>query len=97
VACAGVFLGGGGKLFGAAIVLIIAECIWVVGHMYPFFYLMNAMDLLRVDDSEERMGLDVTNHGGAAYENAGAEILAANMAKSRPSVQSEDIERLNAR
>ena len=69
----GCFMGGNGKLLGAALVLILAITAWVLGHMIPFFFLMRMAGLLRVDEAEERMGLDVSHHGGSAYEanNAG--------------------------
>eukprot|EP00892_Ulva_mutabilis_P012539 jgi/Ulvmu1/9658/UM054_0090.1 len=72
----GLFMGGGGKLLGNAIVLIIAVSAWVLGHMFPFFYVMKMLGLLRVDEAEERMGLDVSHHGGSAYEaTQGADLL----------------------
>lgn len=73
---AGLFMGGGGNLLGAAIVLILAVTAWVLGHMFPFFYLMKMLGLLRVDEAEERMGLDVSHHGGSAYEaTQGADLI----------------------
>lgn len=69
-------MGGGGNLLGAAVVLIIAITAWVLGHMFPFFYLMKMLGLLRVDEAEERMGLDVSHHGGSAYEaTQGADLI----------------------
>lgn len=64
----GAFMGGNGKLLGAAVVLILAITAWVLGHMIPFFFVMRMIGLLRVDEAEERMGLDVSHHGGSAYE-----------------------------
>lgn len=61
-------MGGDGRLIGCAIVTILAIVAWVLGHMVPFFWAMRFMGLLRVDASEEMMGLDVSHHGGAAYE-----------------------------
>lgn len=90
-------MGGGGKLLGAALTLIIVIAIWVLGHMFPFFYLMNSLDLLRVDDGEERMGLDVSHHGGAAYESSGADLLAANIAAKSAPVKNDEIERMSSR
>eukprot|EP01025_Chloroclados_australasicus_P016082 TRINITY_DN178_c0_g1_i2.p1 TRINITY_DN178_c0_g1~~TRINITY_DN178_c0_g1_i2.p1 ORF type:complete len:525 (+),score=87.28 TRINITY_DN178_c0_g1_i2:258-1832(+) len=60
--------GGNGKLLGCAIVLILAITGWVLGIMVPFFLLMKVLGLLRVDESEERAGLDISHHGGSAYE-----------------------------
>lgn len=73
---AGLFMGGGGSLLGNAIVLILAVTAWVLGHMFPFFYVMKVLGLLRVDEAEERMGLDISHHGGSAYEaTQGADLL----------------------
>ena len=72
----GFFYGGDGRLLACAIVLILAITGWVLGHMVPFFFLMRMAGLLRVDEAEERAGLDVSHHGGAAYEAAGATELA---------------------
>jgi ammonium transporter, Amt family len=60
-------MGGGGRLLGCAIVVILAITAWVLGHMFPFFYAMKAAGLLRVDEAEEKAGLDVSHHGGSAY------------------------------
>jgi hypothetical protein len=60
--------GGNGKLFGAAVVYLLAIFAWVLGHMIPFFFLVRFVGLLRVDEAEERAGLDVSHHGGGAYE-----------------------------
>lgn len=60
--------GGNGKLLATAIILILAITGWTLGHMIPFFILMRVTGLLRVDEAEERMGLDVSHHGGSAYE-----------------------------
>lgn len=68
-------MGGGGRYLGTAIVLILAITAWVLGHMFPFFIAMKTLGLLRVDESEERMGLDVSHHGGAAYEATAGEVL----------------------
>jgi ammonium transporter, Amt family len=66
----GCFMGGNGKLLGAAVVFILAIAGWVLGHMVPFFLLMRMLGLLRVNEAEERRGLDVSHHGGFAYEQS---------------------------
>jgi ammonia channel protein AmtB len=68
-------MGGGGRYLGAALVLILALTAWVLGHMLPFFLGIKMLGLLRVDESEERMGLDISHHGGAAYEATAGEVL----------------------
>jgi hypothetical protein len=45
--------------------------------MVPFFYAMKSFGLLRVDEAEERMGLDVSHHGGSAYEGTAGDMLTA--------------------
>jgi ammonium transporter, Amt family len=66
--------GGDGRLFGAQIVYILAITGWVLGHMVPFFFIARMLGLLRVDEAEERAGLDVSHHGGGAYEASNAEL-----------------------
>ena len=68
--------GGNGKLFGCACVFILAIIAWVLGHMIPFFFVMRMLGLLRVDEAEERAGLDVSHHGGGAYETPATTELA---------------------
>jgi ammonia channel protein AmtB len=68
-------MGGGGRYLGAALVLVLALTAWVLGHMLPFFLGIKMLGLLRVDESEERMGLDISHHGGAAYEATAGEVL----------------------
>lgn len=64
----GFIMGGNGRLLASAVVVILAITAWVLGHMVPFFLVMRTLGLLRVDEAEERAGLDVSHHGGAAYE-----------------------------
>lgn len=60
--CAGLFLGGGWRLLGAAVVLILAISAWVLGHMLPFFYALKFLNLLRASDDDQTEGLDAS-HG----------------------------------
>lgn len=46
-------MGGGGRLFGAAIVTGLAIVAWVLGHMIPFFYALKFAGLLRVSEEDE--------------------------------------------
>lgn len=80
----GIFYGQGSliacELIGLA--LIIA---WAAGVMTPFFLLLNAFGMFRVDPLEEKVGLDVSHHKGAAYDLTGptgddVDALAANRA-----------------
>ena len=36
--------------------------------MLPFFWLLNYMNWLRVDALEEMVGMDLSHHGGKAYD-----------------------------
>ena len=72
----GFLYGGNGRLFGCAVVFCLAIIAWVLGHMVPFFFLTRFTGLLRVDEAEERAGLDVSHHGGGAYEPTGTAELA---------------------
>ncbi|KAK9062804.1 hypothetical protein SSX86_019994 [Deinandra increscens subsp. villosa] len=63
----GLFMGGGGKLFGAQIVQILVIIGWVSATMGPLFYIMMKLKLLRVSREDEMAGMDMTRHGGFAY------------------------------
>lgn len=41
---------------------------WVAVIMTPFFFMLNVAGLFRVDELEEKVGLDISHHRGAAYE-----------------------------
>lgn len=43
-------------------------CGWVFFIMTPFFLVLNAMGMFRVDPLEEEVGLDISHHRGAAYD-----------------------------
>lgn len=64
----GVFFGGNGNLL---LVQFIGVC-WIMGWvgavMTPFFILLNAMGIFRVDALEEEVGLDISHHRGTAYD-----------------------------
>lgn len=47
-------------------------CGWVFFIMTPFFLMLNACGLFRVDPLEEEVGLDISHHRGAAYDLSGA-------------------------
>jgi len=64
-------MGGNGRLLGTAVVAILVILLWTLGHMLPFFFVLKALGLLRVDAAEEMSGLDVSHHGGSAYEAGG--------------------------
>lgn len=41
---------------------------WVGAVMTPFFYVLNMLGMFRVDPLEEKVGLDISHHKGAAYD-----------------------------
>jgi len=43
-------------------------CGWVFFVMTPFFLVLNALGMFRVDALEEEVGLDISHHRGAAYD-----------------------------
>lgn len=59
---------GSGKLLGVEILGIVLICVWTAGIMTPFFIIINALGLFRVDPTEERVGLDISHHKGGAYD-----------------------------
>lgn len=64
---AGLFYGGG-KLLGIECVGILFIFGWTAGLMTPFFFILKALGLFRVDPTEERVGLDISHHKGSAYD-----------------------------
>jgi Amt family ammonium transporter len=63
----GLFMGGGGRLLGAHIVMILVIAAWVSFTMGPLFLVLNKIGLLRVSAEDEMAGMDQTRHGGFAY------------------------------
>ena len=61
--------GGNGNLFGAGLVFIIVNILWTGGLMTLFFGIMSYFGILRVSQKEEEEGLDLSHHGGSAYNN----------------------------
>jgi Amt family ammonium transporter len=62
---------GTGKLLAAEICGVLFIIGWVGLIMIPYFLLLNALGLFRVDALEEEVGLDVSHHKGAAYDMSG--------------------------
>merc|ERR1712106_636640 len=63
----GIFYGHGNVL-GNELLGIVFIIGWTAGIMTPFFVIINALGLFRVDATEERVGLDISHHKGAAYD-----------------------------
>jgi len=64
----GVFYGGSGVLLGTQVAGVLIEIIWVLGLSFPLFLTLHKTGLLRVTADVESDGLDVSKHGGTAYE-----------------------------
>ena len=47
---------------------VVCIVVWTAALLGIFFAIMNALGLLRVATDEELAGLDVSKHGGTAYE-----------------------------
>ncbi|KAK3158477.1 hypothetical protein QOZ80_2AG0137750 [Eleusine coracana subsp. coracana] len=63
----GLFMGGGGRLLAANVVMVLVIAAWVSFTMAPLFLALNKMGLLRVSAEDEMAGMDQTRHGGFAY------------------------------
>lgn len=63
----GLFYGGGGELLGCQICGVLAIIAWVAGTLTPFFMGLRMAGILRVPMEEEDVGLDISHHGGEAY------------------------------
>ncbi|VAI47139.1 unnamed protein product [Triticum turgidum subsp. durum] len=57
-------MGGGGRLLGAHVVLILVIAAWVSCTMGPLFLALNKLGLLRISAEDEMAGMDQTRHGG---------------------------------
>ncbi|KAJ8747192.1 hypothetical protein K2173_010025 [Erythroxylum novogranatense] len=57
-----------GYTLAAHLVQILVILGWVSVTMGPLFYLLRHLNLLRITHEEEMAGLDLTSHGGHAYE-----------------------------
>lgn len=62
---------GSGKLLLCEICGVLFIIGWVSLTMVPFFYVLNMLGMFRVDPIEEKVGLDISHHKGAAYDLTG--------------------------
>jgi len=69
----GGILYGGGVLLGIEIAGVLFVIAWTGGIMIPFFLILKALGLFRVDPTEEKVGLDISHHKGAAYDLTAAD------------------------
>lgn len=63
----GLFYGGGGNLLACQVVGIAVIASWTAVLLGSFFVMMNKLGMMRVPPEEELIGLDVSHHGGSAY------------------------------
>lgn len=63
----GLFYDGDGRLLASQVIGIISIFAWVFGLMLILFSILKAVKLLRISAEEEQAGLDVSKHGGSAY------------------------------
>eukprot|EP01026_Neomeris_dumetosa_P005373 TRINITY_DN11543_c0_g2_i3.p2 TRINITY_DN11543_c0_g2~~TRINITY_DN11543_c0_g2_i3.p2 ORF type:complete len:141 (+),score=28.18 TRINITY_DN11543_c0_g2_i3:66-488(+) len=63
----GFIMGGDGRLLAAQLTGLCIIFLWVVGFLVPFFWVIKWLGWLRVNEAEEKQGLDVSHHGGSAY------------------------------
>ncbi|XP_047939190.1 ammonium transporter 1 member 3-like [Salvia hispanica] len=63
----GLLVGGGWGLVGAQLVELVVILVWVSVTMGPLFYLLHWLRILRISIDEEVAGLDISSHGGYAY------------------------------
>mmetsp|Transcript_18891 Transcript_18891/g.52510 ORF Transcript_18891/g.52510 Transcript_18891/m.52510 type:complete len:512 (-) Transcript_18891:175-1710(-) len=62
---------GDANLLLCQICCVLWVCAWVFTVMTPFFIVLNALGMFRVDPLEEEVGLDISHHRGAAYDLEG--------------------------
>eukprot|EP00798_Chlamydomonas_sp_ICE-L_P027924 gene27924-2530_t len=61
--------GGGGRLLASQVVGVLVIIGWVCGNMVPLFYTLKWFGVLRISPEEEQAGLDISKHGGSAYNH----------------------------
>lgn len=59
--------GGGGNLFACQLIGVLVILGWTVANMALFFLGFKLTNTLRISPEEEQAGLDVSKHGGSAY------------------------------
>nr|GMD61083.1 Ammonium transporter 1 member 4 [Ipomoea batatas]GMD64126.1 Ammonium transporter 1 member 4 [Ipomoea batatas]GMD71153.1 Ammonium transporter 1 member 4 [Ipomoea batatas] len=65
----GLILGGGPKLLAAHAVQIVVIIGWTTVTMGPLFLFLHKLELLRISHDDEMAGMDLTSHGGYAYND----------------------------
>lgn len=67
---------GNGSANASVLATQLAGLAWIIGWvtflMVPFFLILNAAGMFRVDAIEEEVGLDISHHRGAAYDLSAA-------------------------
>ena len=72
---AGLFYGGNGKQLGVQLAGLLAILAWSVVLCSIMFGTLAALKMLRVPAEHELLGLDITHHGGSAYNfEGGADV-----------------------
>merc|ERR1712048_184748 len=64
---------GGGTLLGVEIAGVLFIIGWTGVLMGIFFTILNSLGIFRVDEMEEKVGLDISPHKGAAYDLSSAD------------------------
>jgi len=94
----GVFYGSTGYVLVNQILCVLFILGWVSVTMVPFFFVLKALNMLRVDPLEEEVGLDISHHGGAAYDMTGPkkedveELIAQRSTKHNVEPAPEEVE-----
>uniref|UniRef100_A0A383WE90 Ammonium transporter AmtB-like domain-containing protein n=1 Tax=Tetradesmus obliquus TaxID=3088 RepID=A0A383WE90_TETOB len=63
----GAFMGGGGHLLACQVVGILVIAAWICVLTGVLFFVLKMFGKLRISPEEEQAGLDVSKHGGSAY------------------------------
>jgi Amt family ammonium transporter len=63
----GAFMGGGGHLLACQVVGILVLAAWICVLTGVLFFVLKMLGKLRISPEEEQAGLDVSKHGGSAY------------------------------
>ena len=61
------FPGSNGHLLGAQLIEILVITAWTGGIIGAYFFVLRKLGKHRVSEKEELVGLDISKHGGSAY------------------------------
>jgi len=69
----GLFYGGDGTLLGIQVLAVLFVFGWTSAVFIPFCLSLKFLNMLRIDELEEEVGMDISRHKGPAYRTEGVD------------------------